>query len=242
MPQTTQPSIDLPVPEPFAALAPDTVTHLARLTRDYARLSESQAGLSHLLGGAFLWMVALMEVTGHRWHFTWIGALSPLPLVAAIGAAALPFLWLVARQGLHIWATARFGLVESLEMPITATSRKERIRAFAGRFVLPGMILLGLAPILDEPLSVPFVRASLVVILALTLHFIFPRMKRRMDRLMTVLLFVGPALLLSGIQMAAGDTLLAYPLIGSAAIVLGIRDHFAFRKVKHELEAMTVTA
>lgn len=111
MSQTTHLSLDLPVPEPMAALAPDAVALLARLTRNYARLSQGQAGLSSLLGGGFLLLVALVELAGHNWHFTWIGAMSPLPLPAAIAMALLPFLWLGARKGLHHWTTERFGLV-----------------------------------------------------------------------------------------------------------------------------------
>jgi len=238
MPQASPLSSDLPAPPPLPALSPEVVARLARLTRDYAELSMGRAGLSSLLGGVFLLLVALVEVAGHNWHFTWLGALSPLPLPAALGAALLPFLWLGARKRLHHWATERFGLVEALEDPASAPSRRERLRATVGRFILPGLMLLGLFPILAAPMSHRFVRASLVVALALVLHLTFPRVKGRMERFVAILLFFGPALLLSGIQMAAGDTLLAYPLAGSVAIALGCRDHLAFRRVKRELAAL----
>jgi len=220
------------------ALEPDDVARLARLTRGYAHLSSSQAGLSSLLGGAFLLLVALLEGAGHHWHFTWIGALSPLPLPVVLGATLLPFLWLGARQGLRRWATERFGLVEELENPSSAASRKESLRRVVGRFVLPGMMLLGVVLILAEPLSARFVRVGLVIGLALGMHFTFPRMRGRMERFVAILLFIGPALLLSGIQMAVGDTLLSYPLVGIVAVGLGFRDHLAFRHVKRELEGM----
>ncbi len=238
MSETTQCIPELPVPESLPALSPDSVARLARLTREYARLSQGQAGLSSLLGGAFLLLVALVEMGGHGWHFTWIGALAPLPLPVVLGTTLLPFLWLGARRGLRRWATERFGLVEELENPSSAASRKESLRRALGRFILPGMMLLGVVLILAEPLSARFVRAGLVILLALGMHFTFPRLRGRMERFVAILLFFGSAFLLSGIQMAVGDTLASFPLVGTAAMYLGFRDHLAFRRVKRELEGM----
>jgi len=236
MTQTLSISPDTNAPEALPALTPDSVAQLTRLTRDYARLSQGQAGLSILLGGVVLLLVALVEMAGHGWHFTWIGALSPLPLSVALAVTLLPFLWLGARRALSHWATKRFGLVEPEQAPLSpAKARKARLQAVMGRFVIPGLMLLGLVPIFLEPLPARYLRADLLIALVLVLHLTFPRLKGRADRIVALLLFMAPAFLLSGIQMAAGDTLLAYPLIGTIAVVMGLREHLAFRRVSQEL-------
>ncbi len=237
--QTTSIPPDHTLPAPPSALSPEAVNRLAHLTREYARLSQGHAGLSAILGGIFLLLVALMEAAGHGWRFTWMGVFSPLPLPVALGVAGLPFLWLGARAGLHRWATERFGLVEPLpEPPSPAQVRKERIRAVVGRYVIPGILLAGLLPIWIEPLASPLLRSAFLLALALALHRSFPRLSGRMDRFTAILLFIAGGLLLSGIQMAAGDTFLAYPLGGIVALALGFRDHRAFRSVKRGLAAL----
>lgn len=218
------------------ALSPDTVARLAQLTRDYARLSAGQAGLSGVLGGAFLLAVALMEVAGHEWRFTWLGALSPLPLPAALTVALLPFLWLGARQALRCWTTAHFGLVEPTPTPPNPPQVfRERIRVAVGRLVFPGLVVLGLVPIWANSMSAPWLRTMLLLTLATTLSWCFTPLKSRLERLVALLLFFGAAMVLAGIQMATGDTLLAYPVIGAVALGLGCRDHLAFRRIKREL-------
>lgn len=229
---------DISTQASLPALTLESVAQLARLTRDYARLSEGQAGFSSLLGGAFLLLMALVEAIGHGLHFTWLGARSPLPLLAAFGAALLAFAWLSARIGMRRWATHRFGLVEpALEPASPALVRRERFRLLMGRYVIPGSMLLGLIPILNGPLSSRLIRAGLLIALALVFHIAFPYLKGRLERGMAVLLFIAPTLLVAGIQMGAGDTFLAYPLIGLSAMVIGLRDHLAFRRVRWELES-----
>ena len=223
---------DLPAsPHAAADLAPDVVARLARLTRDYATLSQGQAGWSGLLGGGFLLLAAGVELGGHGWRFSWLGAWSPMPLGAGLAVASLPLLWLGARRWLHVWATERFGRVE---MEPQAPERRQAV----GRYLLPGLMLLGLVPILARPMPAWFLRAPALVALLLGLHLAWPRMKGRMERLVAILLFVAPCFLLAGIQMAAGDTLLAYPVVGLVAIARGLRDHAAYRKVKRELETL----
>jgi len=230
---------DTTLPASPSALPPEAVNQLAHLTREYARLSQGHAGLSAILGGIFLLLVALLEAAGHGWRFTWMGGFSPLPLPAALGVAGLPFLWLGARAGLHRWATERFGLVVPLPDSLSpAQARKERIRAVVGRFVFPGLMLAGLLPIWIERLASPWVRTAFLLALALALHRSFLRLSGRMDRFTAILLFFAGGLLLSGIQMAVGDTFLAYPLGGIVALALGFRDHRAFRSVKRGLAAL----
>jgi len=239
MTQANSNSSGIPVQTILPALAPESVVQLARLTRDYARLSEGQAGFSSLLGGVFLLLMALIEAIGHGWRFTWMGARSPLPLFTVFCVTLLAFAWLAARNGMRRWATNRFGLVEpALELSSPGLVRKERFRLLMGRYVIPSGLLLGLIPILNGPISSRFIRADLLITLAVALHVAFPHFKGRLERGMAVLLFIAPTLLLAGIQMGAGDTYLAYPLVGAIAMGLGLRDHLAFRKVKRELEAI----
>ena len=197
MTQAGSNSPDNPVQTILPALAPELVAQLARLTRDYAWLSEGQAGFSSLLGGAFLLLMALVEAFGHGWRFTWLGARSPLPLLAAVGIALLAFAWLAARIGIRRWATHRFGLVEpALEPSSHGSARRERFRILMGRYGIPGGMLLGLIPILDGPLSSRFIRADLLIALALAFHIAFPYPKGRLERAVGVLLFLAPSFLL----------------------------------------------
>ena len=236
MPKSPPPSDGPSEPCFLPALPPDAVARLAQLTRDYSRLSHGQAGFSGVLGGVFLLAVALVELAGHGWRFTWVGALAPLPLSATLAVALLPFLWFGARQALRCWTTARFGLVEPTPTPPSpAQALKERIRVTVGRVVLPALILLGLLPIWAGSMSAPWLRTLLLLTLAIALPWCFILLKSRLERLVALLLFFGAALLLASIQMAAGDTLLAYPVIGAVAIGMGCRDHVAFRRVKREL-------
>ena len=151
----------------------------------------------------------------------------------------LAFAWLAARIWMRHWASNRYGLVEpAIEPPSMDLVRKERFRMLMGQFVIPGGMMLGLIPILCGPLSSRFIRVGLLFALALALHFAFPHLKGRLERGMAVLLFIAPTLLVSGIQMSAGDTMLAFPMIGATAMALGLRDHLAFQKVKRELEVI----
>ena len=75
--------------------------------------------------------------------------------------------------------------------------------------------------------------------LAAGLAAAWPRLlhRGRLERLLGLLLFFGPALLVSGLQMAALDALVAFPLAGAATVVLGLREHLAYRRVARELRS-----
>jgi hypothetical protein len=105
------------------------------------------------------------------------------------------------------------------------------------RLVLPAFMLLGLVPILTAGLPWMGVRAAVVVGMAMGVGLAWPLFmgRSKLERMMGFCLFLGPALLISGIQMAAGDTLLAFPLIGASAMVAGVKEHMAFRRLEREL-------
>lgn len=221
--------MDSPAPLPSGHLE-----RLRSLTRAYARLSRRGAGLGKVLAGAFLLAVAAVEVLGHGGRFTWLGAFAPLPAGPALATAPLPFLWLLAREGLGRCWEARYGAVSAAP---EAPGRRQRMGRALMRFLLPALMLLGLIPLLAGELPLGWVRGAAVLVLALGLSVLGPRLRDpgRLERMACVLLFLGPALLLCGIQMAAGDTLLAFPVLGLAAIGTGLGEHVAFLRLRREL-------
>lgn len=213
-----------------ASLPLDHLLRLQALTRDYARLTQTGAGLGKVLGGVFLLALVAVELAGHP-MLVLLGAFAPLPAGTAVAMALLPFLWLGAREVLGRWWYQRHGVVvESAGAPLGG-------RLAAARVLLPCLILLGLVPVLRQTLPLKGLRAALVVALAAGLAWAWPRImhRGRLERVLGILLFLGPALLGSGVQLAAGDALFAFPLVGAVAVVLGVREHLAFRRLEREL-------
>lgn len=220
---------------PQPALDPTALARLERLTRDYARLSTDQAGLAGVLGGCLLLLAGGISAAAHGWRLSWAGAFTSTSVGTGLVLAGLPCLWLGARAGLGRWVTARFGIVAPLR-PSEPLTRKDRMRAVVGRFVFPVLMLAGAGLAATFRLPGLGLRLPVVVTLALGLHVLFPRLSGKLERMTAILLCLAPTLALSGIQMAAGDSLLAYPLIGCVSLGLGLRDHLAFRRVGRELE------
>jgi hypothetical protein len=219
---------------PVPSLAPEHLDRLRELTRDYARLSKEGAGLGKVLGGGFLLLLAAIEFFGHGGRVTFLGAFAPLPLRSVLITVPLPFLWLGAREGLGRWWEARFGAVEAAAEP---PGRWQRVRQVVARCLVPGLMLVGLVPLLASAQPLAWVRAALVVALASSLAALGGRLQRmgRLERMTCVALFLGPAFLLCGIQMAVEDTLLAFPALGFAAVVIGLREHAAFLRLRRDL-------
>ena len=213
---------------------PDHLQRLQSLTRDYARLSQNGAGLGKVLGGWFVCLLVGVDLVGHWGHLTWVGAVAPLPGAAVLPLGLLPFLWLGARVGLARWWYQRHGAVAPVAAPL---SRSRALRMRILRWVLPVFLLLGLVPIFTANLPWQGRRAAVVVALAAGVILAWPRFMgpNRLERMMGVCLFIGAAILVSGIQMAVEDTLLAFPLIGLAAIVMGLREHLAFLRLERDL-------
>jgi hypothetical protein len=215
-------------------LQPEQLARLQELTREYARLTRRGAGLGKVLGGGFLLLLAGIEIFGHGARPSFWVVLAPLPLGPVLATAALPFLWLGAREALGRWWERRFGAVEAAAEP---PGPRDRLRRVAGGVLFPVLMLLGLVPLLARPSPQGWLRAALVLALALALAAIWGRLRGmgRVERMTCILLFFGPSLLLSGLRMPAGDTLLAFPLVGLAAIVSGLREHAAFLRLGREL-------
>jgi hypothetical protein len=220
-------SAPLPLPS-------DHLDRLQTLTRDYARLSRRGAGLGKVLAGAFLLLLAGIEFFGHGGRLTFLGAFAPLPAAAVMATFPLPFLWLGAREALGRWWERRYGAVAVAAEP---SGRRQWVARRVVGILLPALMLVGLVPLLAGHLPLGRVRAAGVVALAMALAVLGLRLKGlgRLERMACVLLFAGPALLLCGIQMAAGDTLLAFPVVGLAAVGIGLREHAAFLRLRREL-------
>lgn len=81
----------------------ENLGELESLTRDYARYSRSAGGLASVLGGVFCLLSYLL------------GGLLPLTPVLRVALVALPFVWLLAKQGMVHRYYQRFGHVEEQE-------------------------------------------------------------------------------------------------------------------------------
>jgi len=176
----------------------------------------------------------VVELAGHHGRPTFLGGFAPLPVTSILALGLLPFLWLAAREVMGRWWYRRHGdVVPSAGEFSTGRARRLRIAGI----LLPVLLLCCLVPILAGSLPWKGLRVALVLGLALGLSLAWRRLqdRGRLERFMGILLFTGPILMFSGIQMAAGDTLLAFPAAGIAAIIMGLREHLAFRRVEREL-------
>lgn len=209
-------------------MIPPAYSRLQTLTRDYARLTRSGAGLGKVLGGCFLWVVAGVDLAGHGWRFALLGGWAPLGDGAALTLGLLPFLWLGAREALAKGWYRRHGTVEE------APAQGPKV---LGGIVLPVLLLGGMAPLLLHPVPMRGPRLALVAALAAGLALAWRRFRDRdrLERLVGILLFAGPAFLVSGLRMASGDVLVAFPLAGAAAVAAGLREHVAYRRLEREL-------
>lgn len=219
---------------PLPALNPDHLARLQTLTRDYARLSRRGAGWGKVLAGGFLVLLAGLDWHGHRGQIALLGRFAPLPGRTVLALGLLPFLWLGAREALGRDWERRHGAVAAAPAPMHP--RRRRLLEFA-RWILPALVLLTLVPVLTRPMSLRGFRIGAVLVLALTLARVWTRLAAsdRIERLTGLLLFFGPALLLSGWQLSAGDTLLAFPAIGLVAVLIGLREQWSFHRLARQL-------
>jgi len=223
----------------IAPLDPKHLEQLQRLTREYARYARDCAGLGTALGGLFLLLVVAADLLGRGWRLTWIGAFAPLPLARALPLVALPFLWLTLRHLLRRAWYQRHGAVEP-EEPAVRLPKAKRVTL---AIVLPLVGAACLAALFSHPGPARGLRAGITVLLLAALP-IAQRglLHARLERMLGALLFVGPAIIVSGIQMAVEDSLLAMLAVGLAALVLGLREHLAYRHLERRLAALRSVA
>jgi hypothetical protein len=219
------------------ALAPDQTHRLERLTREYARYARHAAGLGSVLGGCFAYLILAVDLLGHHGRISILGAYAPLPMKPVLLLTLLPFLWLAARYGLRIWWYQRFGLVEAV--PDQAVNPGEWRRRLALMVVFPLVATAALTTIyLSEVPSKPLRTAAFLLLMGATVFALRSLLHGRLERILGTLLFLCPALLVTGLQMAALDSLVALPLVGTFAIILGLKEHLAFRRLERQLLAL----
>jgi len=223
--------------QPLPALKPEQTLLLEKLTCDYARYAHRCAGLGSVLGGVFAFLILAVDLLGHHGRLTILGAYAPLPMTPVLLLTILPFLWLAARHGLRVWWYQRFGLVE--EVPADSVEPQERRRRLALIVVFPLVSAAALTTIyLNEVLLKPLRATVFLLLIGAAIFALRSLLLGRLDRALGVLLFLCPALLVTGIQMAAMDSLAALPLVGTFAIVLGLKEHLAFRRLERQLLAL----
>jgi MFS family permease len=217
------------------ALDPQHLAKLQHLTREYSRFNRASAGLGSVLGGVFAFLILAAELAGHGWRITLIGAFAPLPFSRALPLAGLPFLWLGCVIALRAWWYQRHGIVEAETLP----DPRERFRRRALAVVAPVVSTAVLLTIFLNGGPMKFLRAGLFLLLQGAFLFsVLKVLEGRLERVLGALLFIAPALILAGIQMAALDSLAALPIVGALAVLFGLREHLAFRRVERELAAL----
>lgn len=213
------------------ALDPARLERLERLTRDYARHASGCGGLGTALGGLFVLLLMGADLAGHGFALHALGALAPLRLKGLLPLAALPFLWLGARGALRTWWYERHGRVragEAKRVPLPL------LLAVSGITWATALLLLRAGP---AAAKAP--RAALITFLLAAFAAALARLPlARLERVLAAFLFAVPAFLLSGVQLPAPDLLVSLPLMAACALVLGLREHAAFRRVARELAAL----
>ena len=217
------------------ALEPDQLQRLARLTRDYARYSNGCGGLATVLGGCFVLLFLLADVLGHRGSLPLWGAFAPLDLRALLPLAALPFLWLSARQGLRSWWYERHGRVQPMAPTGSPSKLKPMIRSAALLvWLFCALALLQMGHATQKPLRAVLLSGLLAAFLLALVRLGLTRL----ERVLGAFLFVVPAFLLAGVRLPAADLVLSLPVMGLAAIGFGLKEHLAFRRVDRELAGL----
>lgn len=215
---------------------------LAALTRAYASLSHDHGGWAGICGGACLMGVAAVEAWGRggdptAWKF-WIGGFAPLPLRTGLILLSVPILWILLRAFLLRHIQDRYGAVAPRIEPDEPREKQLRVKNAIARVMLPLIMVGGVWMLARRPLAGMEVRIVAILALALGLCVFLPRWKGRTERMVGILLFIAPVCVLAGFQMGAGDTMLAFPVIGLISIGVGVRDHRLFRETLRDLREL----
>jgi hypothetical protein len=203
----------------------ERLVRLATLTRTYSRYSRSAGGLGTLLGGVF----CLLSYFG--------GALLPLTPFLRVILALLPLVWIAAKESLRLGLyQAQGGVREELDRS------QQRWHLGLTVFLAIGSVLIIGCVLFYRHAALPYVAwiylAYVVALPVLTWYFLWSIPECA----------VGGFLLCQAAVAAAG---LTYPLIGFQlwapvmavfAILVGWREHRAFRTLRRELEACRVDA
>lgn len=202
---------------------------LATLTRDYARYSRSAGGLAAVLGGAFCLAAYLL------------GGLLPASTVLHAALAALPLLWLLAKQGMARCYYQRLGHVEEQE---SAAERRTH-RLGIGVVLVVAVLVTGSA-LAHGPHLAPGVPGYLALVWLLVLAS-WRWLRSPLDFIVGTFLFCQAALLCIDRAYpvigtaAANEALplallaLLFPLAALGMIARGVADHRRFLRLREQL-------
>lgn len=213
-------------------MMPETLrdhSRLADLTRRYASFSRSAGGASSVLGGA------LVLIT----YF--VGALvSPSSAWGRIALASAPIVWLVCRELLRSRYYQKLGRVEE---PV---SRNDR-RLHVGLTVFVSVISIAIVGLFlyvawQEPARAltPAWLGYIAFVAALP-WVVWKYLKTPLEFIIGVFLVAQAALMLGGGHYSLGEQPQA-PIAAVVLIVLGVRQHMQFQRLRGELQGLGVPA
>ncbi len=202
----------------------DRLTKLSTLTRAYSRYSRSAGGLGTLLGGG----LCLLSYLG--------GALLPLTPALRITLALLPAVWIAAKEWLRHVLYQPAGRLR--EAPDRTQHRWHvgltAFLAIASAAILCTALFYGRAPLR------PGVAIYMAYVLALPFvawYFLWSIP----ELVVGIFLLCQAALAAAGLTYPLGSQLQA-PAMAIVALLLGWREHRAFRALRRELAALEVGA
>ena len=195
---------------------------LSELTRDYARYSRSAAGLGSVLGGVF----------GLASYF--IGALAALTWWSRAALAALPLVWIVAKELLQRRYYQRHGRVEEVER-----AGERRLHRFLTAIVA-GVSIAAVGWVLrDVIVHGPGDRAwwelaGYVVFVAAMPFLVWRYLRTPLEFIVGVFLLAQAAVVLGGGRYELGEQLQA-PIASLVLVGLGAWEHRSYRKLERRL-------
>ncbi len=197
--------------------------HLAGITRRYARFSRSAAGLASAIGGGIALLVyfqgALAPPTG------WGGRLA---------LASAPFVWIAARELLRQRYYQSFGRVQEIR-PVEAE------RWHLGLTLFTAAVSIGVVGFVAWQLVMgPTVSPGPDLVGYLTMIVLMPWLVWRfmptpLEFIVGVFLVAQAALMLGGSHYALWDQP-HVPVAAVALMVVGVRQHREFRRVRAALQ------
>lgn len=202
----------------------ERLARLATLTRAYSRYSRSAGGLGTLLGGVF----CLLSYFG--------GALLPITPLLRVVLALLPLVWIATKESLRLGLyQAQGGVREELDQS------QQRWHIGLTAFLAIGSVLIVGCVLFYRHTPLPSVAwiylAYVVALPVIGWYFLWSIP----EFVVGGFLVCQAAIAAVGLTYPLGSQLQA-PLMAVLAILVGWREHRAFRTLRRELEACRVDA
>lgn len=198
------------------------VDRLSAMTREYAKFSRSAAGLGNVLGGVF----------GLVSYFT--GALAPLTWWSRAVLAALPLVWIVAKELLQRRYYQRYGRVEEVE----------GVGARRLRWLLTGFVAVVSVVVVGWVLREVVVGGrgggdwwelvGYLAFVAATPLLVWRYLRTPLEFIVGVFLLAQAALVLGGGSYALGEQVQA-PIVSAVLVVVGVLEHRSYVRLERRL-------